>query len=377
MKEHWSKTLAVPIPGLQALQTHVPFLHAWYRRSARDLPWRQTRDPYAIWVSEVMLQQTRVATVIPYYERWMKAFPTAAALAAAEVHRVLQLWEGLGYYSRARNFHQAAREVVERHAGRIPRDPALFRALSGVGAYTAAAVLSIAFGEPLAVVDGNVRRVLCRLAAFGDDPRREPAASALEGLAFELLPPGAPSLHNQALMELGATVCTPRSPNCSACPLASPCRGRQSGRPERFPARRERQPVPHHDVAIGIVMDRGRVLIDRRPYGGMLGGLWEFPGGKVEPGESPEEALARELREELGLVAEVREALPKVGHAYTHLKVTLHPFLCGLVDMAPRIGEGRPFLWVRPGELGDYPMPRANRKVLEELFRVPRPEFPI
>jgi A/G-specific adenine glycosylase len=322
-----------------------------------------------------MLQQTRVTTVIPYFERWMAALPTIGALAAAQVGRVLQLWEGLGYYSRARNLHRAALEVMERLGGRIPSDAERFRSLPGVGDYTAAAVLSIAFGVPLAVVDGNVRRVLCRLAGLEADPRRSAAASALEDLAQALLPEETPAEHNQALMELGARLCTPRSPDCQACPLADPCKARASGHPERFPLRPPRRSVPHYDVAVGIVLRRGRVFIDQRPYGGLLGGLWEFPGGKVETGEGPVEALARELREEFGMTAEVLETLAPVGHAYTHLKVTLHPYLCRLVEMDARAGEGRPYRWVLPGELSEYAMPRANRKVLEDLYRVPRAGF--
>ncbi|MBI5014231.1 MAG: A/G-specific adenine glycosylase [Deltaproteobacteria bacterium] len=354
---------------MAALRAAVPALHAWYRATARDLPWRRSRDPYAIWVSEAMLQQTRVATVLPYYARWMEAFPTVETLAKAPERRVLKLWEGLGYYSRARNFHLASRDVVVRFGGRVPADPASFESLPGVGGYTAAAVLSIAFGANLPVVDGNVIRVLSRLTALSADPRRAPASAALAALAGELLPPGTGALHNQAVMELGALVCTPRAPRCAECPLAAVCRAGREGRPERYPPRRAKPAVPHHDVALGIVFDRDRVLIDQRPYGGLLGGLWEFPGGKVEPGESPARAVVRELREELGLEVAVGEPLTPVKHAYSHLRVTLHPFLCRLVAMDARTGEGRPHRWISPEELPDYPMPRANRKVIEELAR--------
>jgi A/G-specific adenine glycosylase len=319
-----------------------------------------------------MLQQTRVAAVLPYYERWMVAFPTVESLALAPERQVLKSWEGLGYYSRARNLHLAAREVVDRFGGRVPSDPQAFRSLPGVGPYTAAAVLSIAFGAGLPVVDGNVIRVLSRLTALRADPRRAPAARALEELAGVLLPAGAASLHNQAMMELGALLCTPRSPACPACPLSDACRAAVSGQPEAYPPRRATPPIPHHHVALGLVFDAGRVLIDQRPYGGLLGGLWEFPGGKVEPGESPAEALARELREELGLEVATGAPLPTVDHAYTHLKVTLHPFLCRLVAMEPRVGEGRPYRWIRPEELPDYPMPRANRKVIDGWKAVTR-----
>ncbi len=349
----------------------VPTLHAWYRAHARDLPWRRTRDPYAIWVSEVMCQQTRVAAATPYYQRWLAALPTVEALADADDREVLVLWEGLGYYSRARNFQRAAREVVARFGGRVPEALTDFRALPGVGAYTAAAVLSIAFGADLAVVDGNVRRVLARLTALAADPRRAPHAGELEALATALLPPGRAAVHNQAVMELGALCCLPRSPRCGACPLAAVCRAGQAGDPEAYPALQARAPVPHYPVAVGIVVDGGRVFLGQRPYGGLLGGLWEFPGGKLEPGESPEAALARELKEEFGLAAEVTGALAPVPHAYSHFRVTLFPRLCRFRGRDPRAGEGRTWQWVAAGELGAYPMPRANRKILEQLAQRP------
>jgi A/G-specific adenine glycosylase len=282
---------------------------------------------------------------------------------------VLKCWEGLGYYSRARNLHRAARAVVDDWGGTIPSDPTAFAGLPGVGAYTTAAVLSIAFGADLAVVDGNVRRVLCRLLALEADPRRSPHAMALDRLAQELLPPGTAADHNQAMMELGATVCTPRNPVCGECPVAKACRGRASEDPERYPLRRPRPAVPHHDVALGVVLRAGRVFIDRRPYGGLLGGLWEFPGGKVEPGETVEQALHRELAEEFGLQVRVDEALAPVDHAYSHFKVTLHPLLCTFLSCDPRTGEGNPWKWVTRAALEDHPMPRANRKVLEQLHR--------
>jgi A/G-specific adenine glycosylase len=360
---------------LQSLQKAVDELHSWYRASARDLPWRRTRAPYPIWVSEVMLQQTRVAAVIPYFERWMDRFPSVTALAAADEHHVLSAWEGLGYYSRARNLHRGARAVVDRFSGRVPKDLEAFRSIPGVGPYTAAAVLSIAFDRDLAVVDGNVRRVLSRLAALNADPRRAPHSRALDQLAQALLPPGTAATHNQALMELGAVVCTPSRAECARCALGRVCRAGASGSPTSFPARTPRSLPPHHDVALGIVHRGEHVFIDRRPYGGLLGGLWEFPGGKVEPGETPEQALHRELREEFGMRVEPTRQLAPVHHAYTHLRVILYPFVCRLLSLDPRAGEGQPWRWVAPRELPDYPMPRANRKVLEQLW-ARQPQLP-
>jgi A/G-specific adenine glycosylase len=245
----------------------------------------------------------------------------------------------------------------------------VWRALPGVGPYTSAAVLSIAFDHDLAVIDGNVRRVLSRLVALAADPRRAPHAAALEALAEVLLPRGTSAQHNQAMMELGALVCTPRVARCDACPLRRPCAARAHGEPEAFPPRARRRAVPHHDVAIALVFrPSGELLIDQRPYDGLLGGLWEFPGGKLEPGESVEQALVRELREELGLSVTLTGALPSVKHAYTHFTVTLHPRLCALRrGLDRRAAEGRACRWVQPADLSRYPMPRANRKVIEAL----------
>ncbi|GAB4268080.1 MAG: A/G-specific adenine glycosylase [Deferrisomatales bacterium] len=362
----------LPPPGVSATHLHrmqeaVLGLHAWYRTHARELPWRATRDPYAIWVSEAMLQQTRVATVLPYYSRWIQELPTVGRLAGAAEQAVLRLWEGLGYYSRARNLHRAARVVVAEHGGAIPDDPHAFGRLPGVGPYTVAAVMSLAFDRDLAAVDGNVRRVLGRLTA-----RRSPGSPAEHvradrALAGALLPSGTARVHNQAMMELGALVCTPKGPRCGNCPLRAPCAARRTGTPEAFPPRLRRPASPHYDVAVGIVVDGGRVFLDRRPYGGLLGGLWEFPGGKVASGESAEEALRRELREEFAMEVQIVEALAPVRHAYSHFRVTLHPFRCRFLAMDPRAGEGNPWAWVLPEELPNYPMPRANRKVIDQL----------
>ena len=383
------------------LKNAVANLHRWYRREARDLPWRRSRDPYAIWVSEVMLQQTQVATVLPYCARWMRALPDVASLAGAGEDRVLRLWEGLGYYSRARNLHRAATEVIHRFDGAIPSSPEAFRSLPGVGAYTCAAVMSIAFHRDMAAVDGNVKRVLSRLEALEHDPSRPPGSRMVENLAEQLLPPGSAALHNQAMMELGAVICTPRSPACTDCPVRAPCRARRSGDPMRYPITAARPRVPHRRYAVGLVLDGDRVLIDRRPPGGLLGGLWEFPRVELREGgpaddEGDKRALVRGLREDLHLDGvEPLKALSPVRHAYSHFKVTLYPWVCaqdprrsppGRANRrAPgsgsdarsgstaaigggRVAEGRPVRWVQPGSLDDYPMSPADRKVMRGLL---------
>jgi A/G-specific adenine glycosylase len=342
-------------------------LLAWYGRAARDLPWRRTRDPYAIWVSEVMLQQTRVETVRERYDAFLAAFPDVHRLAAASEQAVLKAWEGLGYYGRARNLRRAARAVAERHGGTLPKGARHLARLPGFGPYTAAAVASIAQGERAAVVDGNVQRVLARWTGERGDVTKAAARRRIAAVADALVPRTRPGDWNQALMELGATRCTPRRPRCPECPLARDCAARAAGDPERLPVRPRRAALPHHEVAAGLVWRGRRLLIARRPSDGLLGGLWEFPGGKRRAGESLEAACAREVHEETGIPVEVEALFLTLRHAYTHFRVTLHLFHC-------RAGRGRPRpiaceapRFVAPEDLDHYPFPRANRRALEAL----------
>ena len=344
-------------------------LVAWYEQGKRDMPWRRTDDPYRIWLSEVMLQQTRVDQAQPYYERFTAAFPTVEALAAADLDTVLRLWEGLGYYSRARNLHKAARIVVDTFEGRFPDTYDAIRTLPGVGTYTAAAVLSIAFGLPHAVLDGNVIRVLTRAFVIEDEVNQSGTRKQLQALADALLDPSRPGDFNQAMMELGATLCTPKTPRCPRCPLRSVCGAFAAGTPEAFPVKKKKAPVPHYDIAAGLIFDdKGRLLIQRRPEDKMLGGLWEFPGGKCEPGETLEETCRRELREELGIDVEIEDLFGKVAHAYTHFKITMYAFRCRIRTGTPASQEGLPLRWVPLANLTDYAFPRANRRLIDALL---------
>ncbi len=350
---------------------HGP-LAAWFERARRPMPWREAgpdgRDPYRVWLSEVMLQQTRVEQAQPYFERFVAAFPTVRALAGADLDEVLKAWEGLGYYSRARNLHRAARLVVDGHGGRVPETETAFRALPGVGPYTAAAVLSLAFGLPLAALDGNVTRVLTRVFAVGDDVTSGRTRRQLQALADALLDADHPGRWNESVMELGATVCTPAAPRCPACPLREVCAGWAEGEPARYPVARKKKPVPHHDVAVGVIGDgKGRVLVQQRPTDAMLGGLWEFPGGKAEPGEALPDACRREVREELGVEVEVGEPLDRIGHAYSHFKITLHAFRCRIASGAPVHHAGQPIRWVAVEDLAGLAFPRANRRLIDGL----------
>lgn len=338
-------------------------LLAWYRRHARDLPWRRTRDPYAIWVSEVMLQQTRVETVVAYYERFRERFPTLEVLADAPAGRVLKAWEGLGYYGRARRLHSAARETWTRHH-RLPTTRAGLRALPGVGDYTADAVAAIAYGEHCLPLDGNVRRVLARLfdlATRRDENYREIGEPLLARLRRDAV-----GALVQALMELGALICHPRCPRCAECPVRAFCRALAAGTIERRPLRAPRPRPPHHAVAILLLRDpRGRVLLQQRAPGGLLGGLWELPGGKIRAGEGREHAVRRELREELGIRGlRGLRYLGAVDHAYSHFSVTLHLFT-GTTDESPHVLRGPVAArWVELRRISAYTLPRGTHRAL-------------
>jgi len=342
-------------------------LLAWFKAEARDLPFRGTTDPYAVWVSEIILQQTRVDQGTPYFNRFVAAFPTVQALAAAPEEAVLKLWEGLGYYSRARNLHAAARMVCEQHGGRFPETAAQLRMLPGVGPYTAAAVASIAFGERVAVLDGNVKRVLARLYAL-DDCIDDPATEReLWRLAQTLVPPRGPGDFNQAMMELGARVCTPRAPACMACPAASECRAHAEGREAELPVRKPKAGTPLHEIVTAVIERDGRYLVGRRPHGGMLGGLWEFPGGKVEKGEDHALALARECREELGVEVRVGGLVACVRHAYTHFRIVMSVYRCTITGGEPAALAHTELRWVAPADFDTLAFPKANHKFLPLL----------
>jgi len=339
----------------------------WYARHKRDLPWRRRPSPYRVWLAETMLQQTRVETVIPYYRRFLRRFPSMAALARASIDDVLAVWAGLGYYSRARNFHAAARIVATEYRGRVPRDLDTFLKLPGVGRYTAGAVLSIAYDVPAPIVDGNVARVLCRLYAIGGDPKSSPVQRRLWSLAEQLVPERRAGDFNQAMMELGSLVCTPPDPACLQCPIAPLCEARRRGRQDALPQTARAKRTPHYDVPVGILWRRKKLLITKRPMDAMLGGLWEFPGGKREPGESLKGALRREVKEETGLDVTVAAHLVSVDHAYSHFRVTLHAFHCAAPRGRVRLTKCDAFKWVAVGELGDHPFPSGSRAIIRKL----------
>jgi len=341
----------------------------WFDKEFRDLPWRQTRDPYLIWISEIMLQQTQVVTVIPYFQRFITRFPTIHDLAAADVSQVLKSWEGLGYYARARNLHQAARVIVREHAGQFPSTFAEVKGLPGIGNYTAAAILSIVWGIAIPAIDGNVIRILSRLFAIEEDYKSKEALELYRQKAEQLLNEQRPGDHNQAMMELGAVLCSPRKPKCSICPVVKFCQANLRGNPAAFPVKNIKKIRPHHPIAVGIVWKNGTVLIDRRPEKGLLGGLWEFPGGKVQPNESIEQAVVREIKEELDIEVRVISHFMTLDHAYTHFSITLYVYLCEFVSGTPRAVHCTEWRWVLPEALPCYAFPRANGRIVEKLLQ--------
>lgn len=348
----------------------------WFVKNARVLPWRaEPRSPYRVWISEIMLQQTRVDTVIPYFQRFLARFPEPATLAAAPLRDVLKLWEGLGYYSRARQLHKAAQILVRDHGGRLPADPAQLAALPGLGPYTTAAIASLAFGLPLAVLDGNVMRVFSRLLALPDDVGQPATKKKLQYLADELLLRDRPGPTNEAWMELGALVCTPRAPRCPECPLHGICRAVKQKTPEAYPRKKKKMPVPHKIVGAAVILNpKNQILIaQRNPEGGLLAGLWEFPGGKIAEGESLPECIVRELLEEMGILLEVGPHLVTVHHAYTHFTIELHAYFARIRSGRPRHLDCADHAWVSGNQYDAYPFSKADLEIIRALRALARP----
>jgi len=340
----------------------------WYALNARDLPWRGHTSSYAVWVSEIMLQQTRVETVVPYFERWMARFPTISLLAQSSQQDVLSTWEGLGYYSRARNLHRAAQIVMQEMGGELPADTKALRRLPGIGRYTAGAIASIAFGRDEPALDANIRRVLSRVFNMGE-PAHSPAGERrLWELAWMHLPSGAASAYNQALMDLGSGTCTPRAPDCPHCPVAGMCLARELGIQEQRPVLRARAAIPHYIVTAAVITRGDRVLITQRPANGLLGGLWEFPGGKLQEDEDLIACLQREIREELGMAIDVGGSLGIYKHAYTHFRVTLHAFSCMVLNGAqPQLLHASDLRWAKLTELSNFPMGKIDRQIARQI----------
>lgn len=392
-----SRAVPATLPGLASAssasapprhlppEAHLPQLQqallAWFAAHQRPLPWRVNYTPYEVWISEVMLQQTQMERGVSYFTRWMARFPDVAALAAASEEEVLRLWEGLGYYSRARHVLAAARRIMDRHGGVFPAALEDIRALPGVGPYTAGAIASIAFGEKLPCVDANVERVVARVFDLDTPVKQEPAASAVRAWALRLVPEGKAREHNQAMMELGALVCG-KKPRCGACPLAAFCISLHLGIVDQRPVPGKRTPITPIEVVTGVLRRKDRIFVQKRLASGVWGNLWEFPGGRVEPGESPEAAVMREFEEETGFAVAVDSKYSIIRHGYTTYKITLHCFALSLAGAdgdleeapdPPVLTAASAWRWATPRELEDLAMPAAHRKLADRIFAADAP----
>jgi A/G-specific adenine glycosylase len=343
-------------------------LLSWYDKEKRPLPWRKDCDPYRIWVSETMLQQTRVSTVLPYYRRFIDRFPDISSIAEADLQEVLKLWEGLGYYSRARNLHEAARRLAA-EGSPVPDRWERLRALPGVGDYIAAAVLSIAFDKPYPVVDANVKRVLSRLFEVDEPVNRAGSHKVFSEAAGRLFDKSAPGSFNQAMMELGALVCIPRRPDCAACPVSGFCKAFSNEATAVYPLRVAKKPIPIHRMVIALVMKRRRLLIVRRPLEGLLGGLWEFPGGRLQPDETGEDACRREVWQSVGLAVSPEFRLMSIRHGYTHFRIEAGVFVCRSDGGRVRRNDPISHCWVDPHYLHLYPFVGSNHKIFPSLMK--------
>ena len=335
----------------------------WYRNNKRPLPFRSTKDPYKIWVSEIMLQQTQMKTAIPFYERWINKLPTIESVASTDIDSLLKLWEGLGYYKRCQNFYQASKIIVEKYKGKVPSNYESFKGLPGVGDYTAGAVLSISFGIPVPAIDGNVKRVMARLYGFKHLTKYNSAI--INKVISRILKNVNPSDFNQGLMELGALVCTFESPKCFKCPISKNCKAYQSGNPINYPKKKFTRAIPHFNVVTAIIWRGDTFYIQRRREDKMLGGLWEFPGGKVEKGETLESALLRELKEECDFNGRILKKATSVKHRYSHYSITMHCYYCE--EKNDKIVTLANSNWIKKNQISQYSFPKANHKIFNFL----------
>lgn len=351
------------------LQWSATRLLLWFDENKRDLPWRINRNAWFTLLSEVMLQQTRVDQVIPYFEKFVRRFPTLKDFALAELDEILWMWEGLGYYSRARNLQNTCKQILLEWDGIIPSDYQTLLQIKGIGPYTAAAISSQVYNIPHATVDGNIIRVLTRFTGIQDDVTKASTKKRIQQVADSFLIKSEPGKTNEALMELGATICKPKKPTCESCPIQLHCIAAQTLQTDSIPYKKSKPKVPHHHIGIGIIFNaQGEILIAKRPDDKMLGGLWEFPGGKQELEESIESTIKREFDEEIGIQIQLDYPLKPLKHAYSHFKITLHCWVGKWLTGEPKPLASKELRWIMPNELGSYAFPKANRKLIEQFL---------
>jgi len=355
-------------PAASSLNPLRKALLAWYDANRRDMPWRNTRDPYAIWISEAMLQQTRVDTVIPYWERFLETFPTVETLATADIDEVYAVWTGLGYYSRARNLKHAAETIVADHGGQLPDTAEGLATLKGIGRYTAGAIASIAFEREAPLVDGNVIRVFARLLGIREDSAAKTVVDRMWAVAGELVKGPRPGDLNQALMELGATVCTPRNPSCLLCPVRSGCDAHAVGDAEALPIKRKKTKQTKIRAVAAYIERNGKILAVRRPETGLMAGLWELPGGELEASDETKDRLPEILKDVVGLEILGAEHVGHVQHLFTHRRLTLEVFRCR-AEPGARVRRKGPVAhkWIRPEDFLDLAHAGSTRKAMSLL----------
>lgn len=356
------------------LKDHSPEIStkllAWFAENRRDLPWRRTYLPYHIWISEIMLQQTQMERGVTCFNRWIERFHDIQSIADADEDEVLMLWEGLGYYNRARNIHRTAKILANDFHGTLPSDYHTLLKLPGIGNYTANAIMSLAFNKDYPIVDANVERVFARLFDIGSPIKEKKTHALIWKKAAALIPKGQARNFNQALMELGALICLPKNPTCPACPIREDCLANHRGIVAERPLPGNGKKIIPIEMATGILVHKKRIFIQKRLSNDIWANLWEFPGGRLKEGETPEEALVREFYEETEFAVGGLRLIQSVKHSYTVYRVTLHAYLCSLTS-----GSGQPILhaaqesrWVRPRELHDYPFPSVHRKLINSLL---------
>jgi A/G-specific adenine glycosylase len=343
---------------------------AWFSANARGLPWRNTYTPYHIWISEIMLQQTQMDRVVDYFNRWMSRFPDIKSITRADEEEILKLWEGLGYYARAKNIIRSATILVKEYNGKLPADHDLLLTLPGIGKYTAGAIMSIAFNKEYPLVDANIERLFARLFNLDKPVKDKETHAFIWDKARELIPQGKARLFNQALMELGALVCISKNPRCKICPISSDCKSFSLNIVLERPVLQAPPKTIFIEMATGILMHNGRILIQKRKSTGVWANLWEFPGGRLEPGETPEMALVREYQEETELSVGNLKKITSVQHSYTIYRVTLHCYFCSVLDgkVEPVLHGAQEYRWVKAEDLSHYAFPAGHRKLIDHLY---------